>query len=53
MAKTWEVIAVFTVEAETEEEVWIKWMKDQDIQYDCIHSIEELWDDEDDQEEDD
>ena len=53
MSKTWEVIAVFTVQAETEEEVWEKWAKDQDIQYDCIHSIEELWDDEDDQEEDD
>lgn len=51
MGKTWEVIAVFTVQAETEEEVWEKWAKDKDVTYDCIHSIEALWDEEDDDEE--
>jgi hypothetical protein len=50
--KTWEVTAVFTVQAETEEEVWVKWGKDEDVSYECIHSIEELWNEDDDEEED-
>ena len=51
MSKTWEVIAVFNVVADTEEEVWAKWAKDEDVTYDCIHSIEELWDNEEDDDE--
>lgn len=40
MAKyLYEITAIFTVEADSEEEVWELWAKDK-VTYDCIHSID-------------
>lgn len=44
----YEITAIYTVEADSEEEVWELWAKDR-VNYDCIHSIdimEELEDEE-------
>lgn len=44
MAKTWLLRADYLIEAQTEEEVWDKWAKN-DAMYDSVYSIEPYMDD--------
>ena len=48
MTTYWTVMVEYTVEADTEEEVWDKWGKEKDVTYECIHSIDYSWEDDDD-----
>lgn len=41
MSKVWEVMAVYEVIADTEEEVWEKWGLGE-VRYDCIEDITEI-----------
>jgi len=43
MSKLWEVMAVYEVVADTEEEVWEKWGLG-DVTYQCIEDITEIGD---------
>lgn len=48
MRKFWSVMVEYTVEAETEEQVWEKWSKEEDVTYEGIYSIEFDYEEEDD-----
>jgi hypothetical protein len=52
MSKIYELIAVYTIQADSEEEVWEKWATDKDVVYDSVYSID-LIEDDDDEEDDD
>lgn len=46
MATYWTVMIEYTIKADSEEQVWDKWCKEEDVTYECIHSIDYAYDDE-------
>lgn len=44
MSKLWEVTVIYDVIADTEEEVWKKWASGEDVTYNCIEDITEMYD---------
>jgi hypothetical protein len=53
MSKTYELLAAYIIQADSEEEVWEKWAAEKDVMYDSVWSIELIEEDDDEEEDED